>query len=1465
LINGQRRHIPQGVNDTVKLKKPKKKYNVFAVILISFFGLLYVLNLLVDNPYTHQFVNYYLNEKIVSQLPMSIHYESMKVQLLPPSVSLFGLKASAKDRSGFDSELVELSQVQLSVSIWSLFLAKPQLGDLELMDLKANWPPPDNFLMAFEKLTGERQKTDISGKLVWPPQGLPPVANLRLHNAQLHVAISGLSINVLQDPNEVTYVDVAGLNGDVDFRSWKDAIVNVDAAMFNLSDRSLTYIEDAKVELRGRLKGYDFTASHFSIDSKRVRSQGDLVLEFETKRQGPLSLLTGLVLKSTQNTDGDFSILGSFLDLPGTYGAISAHSETRLEIPLLAEDPAASRKNGEEKKKAKSGELSSAVKLEVKVSGKSHSAALDQFNFYDSEAEMTIDLNGITFHDVRIMSREKSYGRAKGTLAFNEAVDYDFTGQLFELPMSMLLGVFNVGFDALDLGLSSDKVTLKGKGDPFHMSVSGQTTLSQIVAPTLHYNHDLFPVAPSCRTQLALAIDKSGINFESTDGVCGILLDKQLQARAPLNFSGTTTFNDKTGLDLRIRLGQISNLDFLNYFTQQPLTGTGDVDVHVKGPYSRVNVGIQSKLSNVQMDQWGLGEVKFLGDMSSTQLTIKELTAVRDGGRLQGLGHIKFDDQIFSELKVEAADLPSDFLEGLIASFSDHSHGLTGAIKNLRADVKGPLLQPFQYRGDLSIQITNGKTMEQSYFDDLSLNLEATDQSILLTDTRLQLGSLEGRISGSLYRKVFEKNPDGIDAASSSCKKLLRLGLSCRSQLNFDVHLPKVEEGQDQLQRLPVLGALSRKGQVEGTISGNLKFTGKLDDVVGFGKIRMDHVRIYATAVPAVLSNLTLEGGRLNILADQAGNAVKGRFDLDLMSENLRYSWYLAAKNYDLRMVLPNAISSDPRNFVYISGSWESEGELVNWWNSNGILQLKQVRAKLFLAKDSSRPPLDIVSESEFVLKSKLGNWVGDPTKPLALKSELGRIQLSVNSSAMPSKMNLQLLGRAQVEVLRMLIPRLEIATGQVHFDGSIFGGVTDPDLDIRFSSAKLTAENSGTWQPLVLGSADFRPPVKDIQLEGRVLKSGVEIKKLSGEKGSGRVSMSGFYAFDQSDDGVTDLNIDLKGASFLYPFPIVKNFDTVIDASVNITNQDSIFAASGRIDVKRARSNRDIDIRSVIVESLRASSANRSGPNSLEPNVGFDLMIYATDSISFSSRTIQAQLSSNLRLQGTDINPELTGLVEVKKGKFLFKRDFFVRRGLINFDDPIKPDPTLDISATSEVGNYSVVINLTGRASDPLVDFAVDPPTRSDGSVISKLEIITLLSRGSLPDSQVNGIGNAESTVTAEVLNLLAGQVENQVQTVFDLSGQNIIRQVYIDTYARPDGKPVARFNLPLSVTDDLGVVLQVDQSTVKLSSEYALHDGIALTGGVESTNDDTTTGGRRQVAPAETGVDVKFKFAFP
>ncbi len=1407
----------------------QRRRNKTAVFLIVLALLAYVANLAIDNPYTHTFVNYYINEKFLTQLPVRAEYQSMRLQLFPPEVQLFGVKVSNKQGDQTTSELLSSSQISFKVGIWSLFLAKPQIGDLELHDLNATWPPPPELLAALKALepkTPNQKETPAA----WPPKQDPPLSSLTIHNAALRLKFDGVAINAEQDPKEITSITTEGMELQIDFRGWREIKISTSIDKLNLADRSMSYFEDANLSLSGTLRSGKFTSNQFSIKSPRIASDGSLDIGLET--EGPQHYISNVRIGGDVEARADFSVLGSFIDLAGTRGMLRGKTRYDIKIPVL-EDKAAT--------------------LDIKGTATSENAAIYDFNLYQSEADFSIDMDGMIFNDIRIKSQGKVFSKGKGKLLFNSELGYDFHLKPEGLPLDMLLGIFNVSFDFLNLKMNSEDLSIQGRGDPFRMTVTADTSLRDINLPNIIYDHSKFPQPPQCKLNLNLAIDSKEIKFDGTQGSCRTG-ESGGDVSFPLNISGITIFNDKRGMDLSFSSPRDFNPAVLNYFSQTDLSGSGIMSTRVHGSYSDIKINTDINIDNFMLGSVQLGKFSAFTKVDGSELSWQNLSLLpHSGGILSSPnGTLQLDDTLKMKADLHAADIDKTIVEGVIKEYAGPKSKLQFQLKRLEAKFDGDIRKPLLNHGDTKFEINSILQNEQEYASSLSATLRSSQDSLRILEGKYGIGTFLANFDANITRKgtIDENFLGGI-------------GLSRDDKIEINLNALPIKSTEDQIQRIPFINDVAKTAQVTGVVSGSSKLTGTLSKLSGLAKVQVDQVHVMNASMPSVSSTVLIDGLKLDIMAEQGGNALKGRFNLDLGNETIPYNWYLTTKNFDFRPFMPGAIANDPRNFAYFSGSWTMQGNLNNWWASTGELEVKRIRAKYHPAQRVAVKPVEVITAAPTKITIGKSGWAFANGSSLQLNSEFGTLALGFGANLPPQQLDIKTSGRIKIEALRLLSSEVETATGNISFEGGVTGSFADPNVDIVFRNEKNSNQSDNTWEPVAVGLAGYRPALKDVQLLAHLRNGSLQIETLKATKGSGTIVADGLFAFPSKKLAMTDINLNMENATFVYPFPIVKNFDTTLNANLHITGQDFPLQVAGTIDVKRARSNREIDIRQAILESIRSSSS-QSGPQSLLATALFDIRISAAESISFNSRNAQATLSSNLHLSGSDLAPELSGLIEVNRGRFFYKRDFSIQRGLINYDDPVKPDPSLDISALSEVGGYRVNIGISGKASSPVIDFTVDPPTRPDGTPITKLEIITLLNRGSLPDIKVNGASTAENTAAAEALNLLAGQVEDTVEKVFDISGQNVIRQVYIDTYAGTEG-PIARFNLPLNITENLDVVLKVDQNTLKLSSEYTLHDSISITGGIESNNDTTTGTTQQPGTPADTGLDLKFKFAFP
>src|SRR3546814_15395662 len=89
----------------------------------------------------------------------------------------------------------------------------------------------------------------------------------------------------------------------------------------------------------------------------------------------------------------------------------------------------------------------------------------------------------------------------------------------------------------------------------------------------------------------------------------------------------------------------------------------------------------------------------------------------------------------------------------------------------------------------------------------------------------------------------------------------------------------------------------------------------------------------------------------------------------------------------------------------------------------------------------------------------------------------------------------------------------------------------------------------------------------------------------------------------------------------------------------------------------------------------------------------------------------LESEWSTDLRVGGTSTSPIVTGTAEVIRGTYSFAGTRFeLTNGDITFtgSDPI--DPRVAITATGDVEDITVTINVSGRSTDPPIAFSSSP-----------------------------------------------------------------------------------------------------------------------------------------------------------
>lgn len=1418
-----------------------------AVPVAAIAVLVYLLNAAIDNPYTHRFIRSTLDKKLSEYTELRFDFRAIKASLVMPGVDLFGVSVHLVNDS--NKTLLKASRMRLRLSVLSLFLGKPKLSLFELTDLDMTWPPNYEMISAISKMqnVGDDSPVDIQ----WPPKFDLPISHFVLRNANVSYDFRDDPVGMgPAEPLVVGYVQ--GLDVDFIFRDWAQIYLGIQIGNGGIEAAGIPIINEAKVSAELFLTRNELSSQKFSIQSKDLNFTGNIIsfLNIEGKPPRFMSVDTNI----RGEVDGDLRQLGTTFDIPNTYGHVRGDAEFALHIPVMGKE-----------------EFKFGCKSRAQVTA----GAIDEFKLHNSIAAMEIDLEKILFKNISVVLEDRTAATARGSIDFSDELRFKFNVHSNDLTLNEVLKSLNVDFSEVDFGIVSDDLEVSGMGEPFKLKVAGLADLRALDLKFLKFDDRRFKLAPDCRMQIDLFATGDWLDFGRSKGTCYKPKDKKYNSPksldvpenalspSPLYLLGRTTFDDRSGMDLRISSTDFS-LTLAEYWLQQPLAGAGPLNVRIFGPYSTILTDITADLKQASVAGVDLGQFVANARVDSDKISWSDVKAdFQSGYIVSKSGSLWFSEGNKFNLNIDVKGVDQERIHQIVNAGGTNIP-LSFYVDKVNGSIKGNLLLPLMYQSDLTISLKSGVFDKENIFDSLNVDVSGQNEGSKFRNLRYRAGQFI--IGGSIEQ--IRKLDVTTEMAQSSQDEWIKLGLSLDDEVLIDLRTVDSQTGArgqssdtDHLQTLPFAGKYLNMANLKGLLDTKIKLQGSLRRLQGTFQVTVNQFSFLGSPMAPIRVQGFANGSAVETVINQSGNALEGKLQFDFLEDGIPYEIYFQTSRFDLRALGTEFFYRDPRNYAYLSSTASLKGRFTEWWKSTGAIDLKDLRIRY--VRDGSGDLRDVELSSQRPLHMDLTEkgWEIANGEQLSLSSSMMKINVDTTTNLPPDHLNVGISGELDMRLFSYLFTEIESASGKLRFQSLLSGSIAEPKFSLSIEDVKANQFTRINWEPVSLGIADLRPPLKNIEADIELKNGQLNLKRVSAEKGNGKITANGVLNLGSQDESRID--IMLKNAAVVYPVAIFKSFESSFDGNISITGKELPLRIGGEIRIVRARSTGEFDLRKEIFDAIRKRTYRvQSGPQNAI--VELDLNVRAAQSVTLNNRTIQATLSTNLQISGTDASPVVSGVVEINKGKFVYKRDFKVTQGLITFDDPVRLDPKLDIMAECDVSSYRVFVTVTGQASDPRVELSVEPPTREDGSVINKLDIISLLSSGNLPTNVANNAGNTQSVAQAEALNIFVGQFEEPVEKLFDLSGQNIVKQVYIDTYPNEEGTPVPRFNVPLNFGDNWDTVFRVDEDNWALSSEYYLHDNISLLGSLDGRKE-SDQAGATQKAPTDTGVDLKFRFAFP
>ncbi len=153
--------------------------------------------------------------------------------------------------------------------------------------------------------------------------------------------------------------------------------------------------------------------------------------------------------------------------------------------------------------------------------------------------------------------------------------------------------------------------------------------------------------------------------------------------------------------------------------------------------------------------------------------------------------------------------------------------------------------------------------------------------------------------------------------------------------------------------------------------------------------------------------------------------------------------------------------------------------------------------------------------------------------------------------------------------------------------------------------------------------------------------------------------------------------------------------------ASIDVRHRDAPAAVTRTLQVALPRS------RPRATASAAAGAATANGPQ-------LDIIVDAPARIFVRGRGVDAELGGNIVLRGRPGALAAVGGFELRRGRLdILKKRITLTRGNIGFEGDL--DPRLDFAGTTTANEYTITVAVTGRASEPKIEFSSSPSLPPD------------------------------------------------------------------------------------------------------------------------------------------------------
>jgi autotransporter translocation and assembly factor TamB len=291
-----------------------------------------------------------------------------------------------------------------------------------------------------------------------------------------------------------------------------------------------------------------------------------------------------------------------------------------------------------------------------------------------------------------------------------------------------------------------------------------------------------------------------------------------------------------------------------------------------------------------------------------------------------------------------------------------------------------------------------------------------------------------------------------------------------------------------------------------------------------------------------------------------------------------------------------------------------------------------------------------------------------------------------------------------------LLLQDITDMEGEISIHAEMKGTVSEPDV-----SAEIVFHDVGYSLPQI------DPIFKGINGKLNLTSSHLRIEDINGKIDSGGFQVTGDVALENFRPGRIRLDLKINKMPITVPGTMDVLINTDLSASgtmEHILLEGDIVMREG-VYYKKAQTS--------LIESMKEQKRTMEVPaikrkSFLFNNVSYNIRLKYREPFIVDNDIAYLEIHPDLVLTGTLNAPVITGAAKIHEGTINFQNKFFVvERGIVNFSNPYKIAPEVDIEGSINIRQWHISLMVSGPPNKLVVELS-STPSEEDADILSLL-----------------------------------------------------------------------------------------------------------------------------------------------